>query len=62
MASTVLEDMTIGASVSVNGTCLTVVTKSEKDFSVDVSPETLQVTTLGTLTAGSPVNLERAVN
>ncbi|MBX3238025.1 MAG: riboflavin synthase [Nitrospiraceae bacterium] len=61
MASTVLEDMTIGASVSVNGTCLTVVTKSEKDFSVDVSPETLQVTTLGTLTAGSPVNLERAM-
>jgi riboflavin synthase len=61
MASTVLSDLPIGASISVNGTCLTVVAKTEKDFAVDVSPETLNVTTLGTLTSGSPVNLERAM-
>jgi len=61
MASTVLEDVTIGASLSVNGTCLTVVTNTDKDFSVDVSPETMQVTTLGSLAVGSPVNLERAM-
>lgn len=61
MASTVMSDLAIGASVSVNATCLTVVARSDHDFSVDVSPETLRVTTLGTLTSGAPVNLERAM-
>lgn len=61
MASTVLGNLTIGASISVNGTCLTVVAKTDKDFSVDVSPETLTVTTFGSLASGSPVNLERAM-
>jgi riboflavin synthase len=61
IASKVMEDLAVGASVSVNGTCLTVVTRTDQDFSVDVSPETLQVTTLGNLTTGSPVNLERAM-
>ncbi|MDR4479114.1 MAG: riboflavin synthase [Nitrospira sp.] len=61
IASTIMSDLTIGASVSVNGTCLTVVARTDHDFSVDVSPETLQVTTLGSVTAGSPVNLERAM-
>lgn len=61
LASTVLGDLKIGDSVSVNGTCLTVVTKGERDFVVEVSPETLSVTTLGHLTAGAPVNLERAM-
>lgn len=61
MASTVLGDLTIGASINVNGTCLTVVAKTDKDFSVDVSPETLTVTTLGSLSSGTPVNLERAM-
>lgn len=61
LASTVMGDLKIGDSVSVNGTCLTVVTKSERDFSVEVSPETLSVTTLGNLAAGAPVNLERAM-
>jgi len=59
LASTVMGDLKIGDSVSVNGICLTVVSKGERDFSVDVSPETLSVTTLGHLTAGAPVNLER---
>jgi riboflavin synthase len=61
LASTVLSDLKIGDSVSVNGTCLTVVTKGERDFAVEVSPETLSVTTLGHLAAGAPVNLERAM-
>lgn len=61
MAATVMGELKIGDSISVNGTCLTVVSRSEKDFSVEVSPETLSVTTLGQLTAGAPVNLERAM-
>jgi riboflavin synthase len=61
IASKIMEDLAVGASVSVNGTCLTVVARTDQDFSVDVSPETLQVTTLGNLTTGSPVNLERAM-
>ena len=61
MASIVMSDLKPGASISVNGACLTVVARSETDFSVDVSPETLSVTTVGTLQAGSPVNLERAM-
>ena len=61
MASTILSDLVIGASVSVNGTCLTVTARTELNFSVDVSPETLQITTLGSLASGSPVNLERAM-
>jgi riboflavin synthase len=54
-------DLEIGDSISINGTCLTVVTKGEQSFMVDVSPETLSVTTLGRLTGGAPVNLERAM-
>jgi riboflavin synthase len=61
MASAVMSDLKAGASISVNGACLTVAGRGETDFSVDVSPETLSVTTVGTLTAGSPVNLERAM-
>ena len=61
LASMVLADLKIGDSVSVNGTCLTVVSKSERDFSVEVSPETLSVTTLSSFAAGTPVNLERAM-
>ncbi len=61
LASTVMGDLKIGDSVSVNGTCLTVVTKGERDFAVEISPETLSVTTLGHLAIGAPVNLERAM-
>ncbi len=61
LASTVMGDLKIGDSVSVNGACLTVVTTSDRDFAVEISPETLSVTTLGHLTAGAPVNLERAM-
>lgn len=61
LASTIMQDLKVGDSISVNGTCLTVVSKGEREFSVEVSPETLSVTTLGLLAAGAPVNLERAM-
>jgi riboflavin synthase len=61
LASTVLADLKRGDSISINGTCLTVVAKSDQSFVVEVSPETLSVTTLGMLTGGVPVNLERAM-
>jgi riboflavin synthase len=54
-----LRSMPLGASVAVNGACLTVVKKSKRTFTVDVSPETLQRTSLETLGVGSLVNLER---
>lgn len=51
----------LGESIAVNGACLTV-TKWQGDiFSVDVSPETLERTTIGRLQPGSKVNLERAL-
>ena len=54
-----LRTMPRGASVAVNGICLTIVKKSIKAFTVDVSPETLKRTSLQTLKTGSLVNLER---
>jgi len=61
LASTVVGDLKIGDSVSVDGVCLTAVATSERDFSVEISPETLSITTLGRLNSGMPVNLERAM-
>jgi riboflavin synthase len=61
LASAVMSDLKIGDSVSVNGICLTVVSKTDNDFNVDISPETLSVTTLGGFAVGTPVNLERAM-
>ncbi|MFN8059384.1 MAG: riboflavin synthase [Vicinamibacterales bacterium] len=55
------DPLTLGESVSVNGVCLTVVTVDRRLCRFDVSPETLAVTSLGAVRAGSPVNLERAV-
>lgn len=57
-------DMTgvaIGDSIAVNGVCLTAVAVGPDCFSADVSRETLSLTTLGDLRAGSPVNLEKAL-
>lgn len=56
-----LADVHLGASIAVNGVCLTVVTKGASGFAADVSKETLEVTTLGRLTSGSRVNLEQAL-
>jgi len=50
-----------GESIAVNGVCLTAVDPAADRFFADVSPATLEVTTLGRLTAGARVNLERAM-
>lgn len=57
--STILHDAAIGASIAVNGACLTAVDLAENRFSADLAPETLNRTNLGSLKPGSPVNLER---
>jgi len=51
----------LGASIAVNGVCLTVVAASGDRFEADVSRETLARTTLGALAAGAPLNLEPAL-
>ena len=60
-ASKVMDDIKLGASIGVNGTCLTVTSHEASSFSVDVVPETLRRTNLGSLKVGDPVNLERPV-
>ena len=55
----VLQDAAPGASVAVNGTCLTAVQLRSDGFSADLAPETLKRTNLGDLQPGAPVNLER---
>ncbi|WP_347348967.1 riboflavin synthase [Nigerium sp.] len=57
----VLTDATPGASIAVNGVCLTVVDHDDESFSVDVMAETLRRSSLGALRPGSRVNLERAM-
>jgi riboflavin synthase len=52
-------ELALGDSLATNGVCLTVVDKTAQDVGMDVSPETLRVTTLGDLELGSLVNLER---
>jgi riboflavin synthase len=61
LAKIVLEGLKIGDSVTVNGVCLTVVGCNDTEMKADISPETMKVTTLGSLKAGDPVNLERAM-
>jgi riboflavin synthase len=60
-ASVVVEATRSGDSISVNGVCLTALDIRADSFAADVSRETLDRSTLGSLAAGSPVNLERAV-
>lgn len=57
----VTSDATHGASIAVNGVCLTVVEHDGETFSVDVMAETLNRSSLGSLDAGAKVNLERAM-
>lgn len=52
----------LGASISVNGVCLTALDPENGRFSLDVVPETLSRTNLGELEAGETVNLERAMS
>lgn len=60
-AATVLSDAELGASIAVNGCCLTVATLGEKGWTADVMLETLKRTSLHALSVGDQVNLERAV-
>lgn len=57
----VVSDAVHGASIAVNGVCLTVVDHDDSEFSADVMLETLNRSSLGALVPGSPVNLERPV-
>ena len=58
-ATNVLEAISRGDSIAVNGACLTVVALDHDCFIVDLAPETLRRTNLGGLVPGSGVNLER---
>jgi len=61
-AEKVLEDVKLGDSIATNGVCLTVTSFSDQEFSVDVMPETMRHSSLGDLTVGAKVNLERALS
>src|SRR5213078_2354719 len=58
---TVREDSAVGASVAVNGVCLTVVERTEEGLVFDLSEETLERSTLSGVEPGAGVNLERPV-
>lgn len=60
-AAVVLENVSLGDSIAVNGTCLTVTRFDASSFSVGLAPETLRKTSLGECVVGSPVNLERSL-
>jgi len=60
-ASMILEDIKVGDSIAINGACLTVTRKSEREFTADVSAETLSRTNLRLLKPGDRVNLEKAL-
>lgn len=60
-ARKVLEDVSIGDSISVNGVCLTVTDFGPTSFEADVMPETFRKTNLHLHAAGTRVNLERAM-
>ncbi len=59
-AARAVERLGVDDSIAVAGVCLTVIERDDRSFRADIVPETLSLTTLGTLTRGSHVNLERA--
>lgn len=61
-ANSTLDGLTTGDSVAINGVCLTVVDQTNDTFTVQVVEESLERTAIGTLGAGSPVNLERPLS
>jgi len=61
-ASTVLTDAFPGASIAVNGVCLTAVDLQPGSFAADLAPETLSRTNLGDLRPGARLNLERPLS
>jgi riboflavin synthase len=60
-ANIILNDIKVGDSIAVNGTCLTVTEFGDSWFSMDVMPETVERTVLAGLKAGDLVNLERTL-
>lgn len=60
-AKSIIDDIKIGDSIAVNGTCLTVVEFTSSTFAAEAMRETLEKTNLGNLKIGSSVNLERAL-
>jgi riboflavin synthase len=54
-------DIKLGDSIAVNGCCLTAVTNTDDQFSVDVMKQTLALTNIGALKVGDEVNLEKAM-
>lgn len=56
-----LDNLDIGASVSHSGVCLTVTSKDRSSYWVDVSPETLARSTIGSWQSGTAVNIERSL-
>lgn len=60
-AKNILSDVNLGDSIAVNGVCLTVTSFDKTIFSADVMSETLSRSSLGSLSSGSHVNLERAM-
>lgn len=59
-AERVLERLAVDDSIAVAGVCLTVVARDDRSFTVDAVPETLSRTTLGAVTRGTKLDLERA--
>ena len=59
IATELAPELKPGDSLAVNGVCLTVILAEGREVHADVGPETIRVTTLGTLEPGSAVNLER---
>jgi riboflavin synthase len=58
---TIAKDAPLGASVAINGVCLTVVAADDRSCSFQAGPETLKLTNLGELRPGMKVNLERSL-
>jgi len=59
IGSALAPDMKPGDSLAVNGVCLTVILAERSEIHADVGPETVRVTTLGSLERGTALNLER---
>src|SRR5471032_2340671 len=59
IGTTMAQELSPGDSLAVNGVCLTVILAEENEVHADIGPETVRVTTLGSLPRGSALNLER---
>ena len=60
-ATKVMSDLKVSDSIAINGTCLTVVARTKGTFTLELAPETLRRTNLGSLKPGDGVDMERAL-